>query len=370
MVGTQYSSDTIEDALTESKAYKALPDTVFTTQSDPGEPQDQKGLVIGNGLSPLPHGSQSGRGTFEVAKEEHDKVPGWLGCAIEGDELRQGPIYNYARVLTWWQLATMLYEAFNTTVDAVEAGKLARRPADLADGEKTPVWPDDRTAAQNLHGDSANLADYCGLDLSKKVIAYPEWSNISREVRRRMVVGFAIAMMLQVGTTGASILIAYLTPTKGWGCRSGSYALYGILGIAVFSCLLLSMLASHGAMLLYQKKQMEGDRKHYQRTFTHSLLCGTAVILRRLGKTLAIVNAFWLITSSLLEFIGLFDNCWCLSDELGFGRSGWVVLFKNGPDFTVNARGAWGGGLVLTALVCFIAGAFFSIGSLTSYTDR
>lgn len=39
-------------------------------------------------------------------------------------------------------------------------------------------------------------------------------------------------------------------------------------------------------------------------------LAASAIILRLLGKTVAIANGCWLITSTLLELIGVYDSCW------------------------------------------------------------
>ena len=71
-------------------------------------------------------------------------------------------------------------------------------------------------------------------------------------------------------------------------------------------------------------RQQEG----YVRKWPHSLLCGIAVVTRCLGKMVAIFNAMWIIISTIFEYIGLYDNCWCKADALSLGENGWLTLFK------------------------------------------
>jgi hypothetical protein len=60
------------------------------------------------------------------------------------------------------------------------------------------------------------------------------------------------ALFVQWGTSGAAILISYLTPGKGLGCRSGAYVTYGSLGTVSWLLLVFSLVLSHAAMLRYQ----------------------------------------------------------------------------------------------------------------------
>lgn len=202
--------------------------------------------------------------------------------------------------------------------------------------EGTPRdWRRSNSVDENMLGPSSCTAKYCGLgDISTDpIVAYPNWSKMVRmgpEIWRRMAAASIIALFLQWGTTGASILIAFLTPTVGLGCRSGSYLIYGTLGTVVWLLLLASMLLSHQVMLLYQDEHLKNPRmdfrsdKGYQRTWTHSILCALAVSLRYLGKLIAFGNALWLMASSLMEFTGGYDNCWCTGNYVGLGKNGWI----------------------------------------------
>ena len=157
--------------------------------------------------------------------------------------------------------------------------------------------------------------------------------------------------------------------------------MYGVLGTAAWLCLFASMLLSHEVMLRYQRAHLHNTSvdfrrhasrlsdhaiNHYRQTWAHWFLCGAAVSLRYIGKTLCVVNSMWLIVSSLMEFAGGYDNCWCMGNALGMGSNGWVVLFKDASDLATSATLPWSFGLVLTLAVCLFSYAFFALGSVTS----
>lgn len=310
---------------------------------------------------------------MDIPNPEHLVLPSWCGADIEGDDKRKGPIYNYARVFTWWQLASTIDDAFWRTLDNVGEGRVCDR-TQLLQGLATPQW-DPQYPSTNLEGDIRGTAQYCGLGTSP-ILAYPGWSAMPAEVYRRIFAASLWALFLQWGTTGASILIAYLTPTIGLGCRSGSYLLYGVIGTIVWVCLLTSQLLSHEIMLRYQREHIRNpsmdfrlphdpnNPNQYTRDRGHSTLCAAAVILRYTGKFLAIINTLWLIISSLLEFVGGFDNCWCEGDGGRTENGGWVLLFKDAQDLKLAAQPSWGGGLFMTLLVCTVSIVFFVTGSM------
>lgn len=313
-VGTQYSHRSIDDALRAELAERALEPPIQGTDS---ELQDQRGLVVRGGLSPQPSLVQTVVGAVDTPALAHLEIPNWLGADVEGDEKRKGPIYNYARLFTWWQLASTLHTAFWQTLENVRTGEVVY---ETAQGQPRPVW-DSQKPSSNLEGDIKGTAGYCGLH-KVPVVAFPKWSDIPSPIYRRILAASLWGLFVQWGTTGASILIAFLTPTIGLGCRSGSYLLYGVLGTTVWVCLLTSMLLSHEAMLRYQKEHRinpsmdfrlrpqpkSPNPNQYSRDRTHSAFCAAAVILRYIGKTLAVINTLWLVISSLMEFVGGYDN--------------------------------------------------------------
>ena len=140
------------------------------------------------------------------------------------------------------------------------------------------------------------------------------------------------------------------------------------------------MLLSHEIMLRYQEEHVlnpsmdfrlrpdpqNPNPNEYARDGSHSALCAAAVMLRYVGKILAVVNTFWLITSSLLQFVGGYENCWCQGNAVRLGAKGWIVLFKNAQDLNLAASPSWGGGLFMTLLVCAVSIVFFVTSSMES----
>jgi hypothetical protein len=183
-----------------------------------------------------------------------------------------------------------------------------------------------------------------------------------------MGLSLVVAMFVQWLTTGAGILMAYLTPTVGLGCRSGSYMIYGSAGTMVLLLMVFSMICSNEAMKIYQREHAANpnvDFSHgYRRGRWHGFVCFMAVSSRFLGKTLAVGNTIWLLLSSLFEYIGLYSNCLCKSCVFGLGSKAWVVLFKTDPDFKQVASSAWVSGVIMSTLGAILIGLFFKAGSL------
>jgi hypothetical protein len=236
-----------------------------------------------------------------------------------------------------------------------------------------------------------------------------------------------MAITIQWGTTGAAIMIAYLTPVVGLGCRSGSYLVYGVAGTLSWICLSISADISNRVMVRLQHQQLNDvndpacdppgtgektDEKapssgggflrikladvilgYLRKTITRFQseqpgkeakenvngsisdetpdesappsgwgfwwLQGAAVMLRYVGKTIAILNASWLISTSVFELIGMYENCWCNSNYFALHERGWVLLFKSAPDMKELAEWPWGAGLGTSFLICAFAAFTF-----------
>ncbi|KAI7372171.1 hypothetical protein KC354_g31 [Hortaea werneckii] len=264
-------------------------------------------------------------------------------------------------------VASTLHRTLETTADniandeicdaALRAQVLHIQNPSQAQGQQQPP-PPPVVAPDDFTGDRVDTAVYCGLASRTQVLAYPEWHAMGTgdfPVYKHILGASAAALFLQWGTTGASILIAYKTPTAGFGCRSTGYLAYGAIGTAVWFFLLCSALFSHAVMLRYQRIHQATPQAHLttvRRGLGLGLLCAAAVLTRVLGKFLAFANSIWLILSSLFEMTGAYSNCWCLGNYIGLGNRGWVLLFKSAPDLKVLAQPIWGGGIALTLGVC------------------
>ncbi|KAK3623666.1 hypothetical protein LTR56_020503 [Elasticomyces elasticus] len=378
-VGTQSTHHAITDALSAKRAHRALEFPTPQAQAqlansslDYTARQEQCGLVVRSGLTPQLHSNQPRPGAFEAPPHAQLEVPTWMGASVQGDEAALGPIYNYARPFTWWRNAFLFDRTLFQVLDNIKHSRDCQT-IHLPTGAHQ-AW-DDNHGSRNLAGDSQSTALYCGLD-ARAIRAYPTWSELPAEVYKRLFAASVAGLCVQWGTTGASIVIAYKTPTVGFGCRSASYTFYGGLGTAVWLFMMVSMLLSHAVMLRYQDvherqptvdfriKNDPSNPDQYTRSLGHSILCALAVTTRYIGKSLAIINTNLLVLTSIFQFIGLFDNCWCQGNAFGMGADGWVVLFKDAHDLADAAASSWGGGLAMTLTVCVMAYIFFALGSL------
>jgi hypothetical protein len=185
---------------------------------------------------------------------------------------------------------------------------------------------------------------------------YMTWQEVtsSSDWIKNFLLSNIVAVTMQWGVTGSAIVISYLTEVRGLGCRSGSYLLYGILATSAHLLLLASVFLSHGAMLMYQDMHATNPQltnlNTRPRSAKHEMLCKLAVATRYLGKTIATINAFWIILSSIFELIGFYESCWCTGTVLGLGERAWVVLFVSGDEMREEAEPSWIGGLAMSLL--------------------
>ena len=343
---------------------------------------------------PIPQFTRTPTSTdrFEIEEPKLRNKPEWWGADVRGDETEEGPIYNYARIFTWFQFNRCLTRAVEATLENIEHGHAVQKQVplvDLTNGHTDPQtshqpaesesWApwSDVSVEENLNGDAEELAHYCRLtqpggNIRAYIPLHEFWQDSEVNVFGHIASAGAVALLVQWGTAGAAIAIAYLTPTIGLGCRSGSYVLYGVLGTLVWALTVASMSLSHWAMILYQDSPRNSPSRSFldprYRTPGHSFLCAAAVITRTVGKLLAIANAAWIVVSSIFEFIGFYDSCWCEGNQLTLGKNGWVLLFKGPPALKEAAKSYWVGGTVLSTVTC-VASFFLLLSASRGTVD-
>jgi hypothetical protein len=312
-------------------------------------------------------------------------IPNCLGFSVAGDEKQEGPAFNYARIFTWWNMASRLNRALEVTDE-----NLSMR----LDLNLNAVPRDMKFKQRDLKGDVLAVSRYCGLAHNtrnpdgpaiepEQTNEYPSWNQLDSAFYQRIVVAVLIALYVQWGTTSAAIIIAYLTEVVGLGCRSGGYILYGVLATLAFFFLFLSSIFSHAAMLRHEVLQIDGVENLYERreklnqvsseeqsiasfgkgdlrrsgvrprrlTIGHKTLRVCAVLTRLLGRLLAVANTIWIILSSIWELVGFYNNCWCDATYLSKGVGGWVILFIKTSDMATAAAAPWAGGVFLSVFV-------------------
>ncbi|RDW75667.1 hypothetical protein BP5796_06488 [Coleophoma crateriformis] len=149
---------------------------------------------------------------------------------ISGYEVEAGPIFNYAR--PWFHLQTSLsvMQAFSQLNKRIR-DKQTVSGCDWNEGE----------TKENFTGEPAQIAAYIFPRKLKGSAARTRLPGLLSMVLTATI----LAITVQWGTTGAAIMIAYLTPVVGLGCESGSYILYGIVATLIWFLLVTSAYLSY-----------------------------------------------------------------------------------------------------------------------------
>ena len=138
----------------------------------------------------------------------------------------------------------------------------------------------------------------------------------------------------------------------GLGCQSGSYLIYGLVSTVAWLTLVLSVTLSHQWSV-----QMGNIAKR-----PHCLLGPLAVVTRLLGKSLATANAIFLVITSIFQFTGTYDNCWCDACIPTLGpEAGWIVLFASDAEIAAASKNAWIGEVLMSAFSVAFITCFFLI---------
>jgi hypothetical protein len=321
-----------------------------------------QGEIIRGESAPL-KALEARSGFMNPSTELHDALWG----KVQGDEACQGPVYNYARILTYPKLRNRIVGAFEEKL-----ASLHTQEARVDSSE--PVQESQSLPSRLEVHDSAHASAYDSASSRSQVIStryrdpvrnnttlleagstpdadlpYMEWEDIeaSSDWKWNFMISNAIAVFLQWGVTGSAIVISYLTEVRGLGCRSGSYLLYGVLATSAHVLLLASVFLSHQVMLVYQRERRKvptGVPRSTQIKWIGRL----AVLMRFFGKSVAVINAIWIILSSIFELIGFYESCWCTGTVLGLGNRAWVVLFVSGDKMREDAEASWIGGLAMS----------------------
>ncbi|KAH0537684.1 hypothetical protein FGG08_005549 [Glutinoglossum americanum] len=307
----------------------------FATRPDPNaNPNNNVGALplIGPGIIHA--------GTNPNPPEDED-FP-WLGSSLSGDEAEAGPVYNYARLFTWWAFAETMENAFSSMIRSM----MQNVPLDL-DGLQQQQQQQQQPGFVRRE-----VARFCGLAHGTRR-AYYEWADMPAIVWRHMFYAAAVAIILQWGITGASLMIAYLTPTVGLGCRSGTYLIYGSVATLSWFLLILSSLFSHGTILYLQRQFEQKD------VVVPRILCALTLATRKTGKGLALLNAVFLFTSCIFEYTGFYGRCWCQANVPSMGSRGYSVIFLTPSDVATKAKRYWGGGITISLIVGIFTWGFF-----------
>ncbi|KAJ7471320.1 hypothetical protein B0H11DRAFT_2041263, partial [Mycena galericulata] len=270
--------------------------------------------------------------------------------SVHRDERRSPPIYNYARLLPWVQAVEEVYRVFEAASVRAERHVSVNPQIPWEREEKGGSF---KVRPENRRGTLAQVAAYVRpAPLAVVPHARSHWGP---DVFSRFCVASLLALALTWSTTGAAVIIVYFTPTRGLGCRSGGYILYGFLSTIVWMMLVLSSALAH-----YSKQvtiDIEGTRVYTRSTRIAGAL---SIVLRRSGKVLAACNAVWIVLVCILQFSSFFDRCYCNSSVLGLGSFAYDVITLVPADIS-EMKAAWIGAVALAGGCSLLFVAFVNI---------
>jgi hypothetical protein len=103
------------------------------------------------------------------------------------------------------------------------------------------------------------------------------------------------------------------------------------------------------------------SHKYFSSAALQSTLVAVLIVVARfIGKALACINAFWLLTISLLQFTNIYNCCWCSACVLQYGTvEGWVLLWATDDQIKDVALNGWIAGVIVSGLALLFSGLFF-----------
>ncbi|PVF92990.1 hypothetical protein CPB86DRAFT_801601 [Serendipita vermifera] len=272
-----------------------------------------------------------------------------LSRRIAGDAERAGPMYNYAKAFVWAHMADHIIETIRIHV-------LDGHPVASAYHLHTPLTAENMEM-QHIHSqrrESPVPSSEAGTQLTKpgaptKVAGRYLWADLGtsqweRTVYSRMFWAALSSVILNTATVGSAFWLDFLTPSVGLGCRSGGVLIYWMMSYIVWFLLVASAWLSDRWSVHEATERMGKNRPPRRR-----VLGTVAVVLRIVGKTLAVLNSFWIVIHCLFEFTAFYTRCFCQTNRR---TSPWLFLDEARIREMDNVKERWLGLAILTGSVC------------------
>ncbi|KAF9233589.1 hypothetical protein BU15DRAFT_53665, partial [Melanogaster broomeanus] len=243
------------------------------------------------------------------------------------DEARTPPVFYYSRALSWSHAAYITWLFYDAAWSQAQATHPVNTTSEWKIVDNGDVHDDNR------QGSPDQVVAYCQPNRSLDKI---RWAP---GIFLRMILASLVTLAMQWGTTGAAVLTVWFTPTTELGCRSLGYLIYGASSTVAWFLLILSSLLAH-----YARPNVGTARRP---KWLAMVRC-----LRWAGKSLAAVNAVFIVTISVFQYANVFDRCYCNSSVLGRGTDAFSIIVILGRD-VAQTRAAWIGGFALASLCSF-----------------
>ena len=280
------------------------------------------------------------------------------------DELKTNPIFNYSRVFAWSQIA----EVIHTLANNAAAKGQQRTPvpgSTTTDGRKSNAATEGRswtTYEVIYHCEAEDTPFERFFRAPHPIIPLPPRSSSSYNtatgllpffvprtgiqepslwatgVWKRVAIAAGLGLGLQWAVTGAGMLMYYNMHPVGLGCRTTSLLMHGVFGTVSFLLLLAS------SALAYLSRPRSGPM--YRCSKLRSFQETAAILSRWLGKALGVISGLEILIISLIQPLGILNNCRCSTTTLD--RSGQFVEFMTG-NYVLEwgILKVWVGGLVM-----------------------
>jgi hypothetical protein len=257
---------------------------------------------------------------------------------------------NYARLHTSRVTVSHVIDAFKTA-----RGKMIKGENPDQSQLSSTSQARNLDSAERFWGTPDQIAKYCYRTTPPGSLPVFRYSKRPGEPPDGVVAAVAAiaALFVTWGSLGAGILVAYLTPTKGLGCFSGSILIYGLLSMLSF-------------FLFWWTGELSWSYCHYyengtKNTISTRFLGALAVLTRLCAKFIAVLSAIWEITTTILAYSNIWGNCWCDTVYVTRRNTAYTTIFIDDSGISDVSRHIWYGGLFMSLIVCGAALIFFSI---------
>ncbi|KAF8876581.1 hypothetical protein BD779DRAFT_1677739 [Infundibulicybe gibba] len=271
---------------------------------------ESKGLINAlNASNQIAHIQTMDRGAVHASTESGTRA---ISFDREyGNEVSACTTNNYTQTFSWAQNVDIIWDAFKEAAARAYQHKPVNPLETWAGADRGLILP------ANRRGNLVQVISYCGREPEKR----GRWGT---GVWPRCLGASVAALFLQWGTTGAAMIFAWFTPTRGLGCRCGGYLLYGAVSTFAWLMFLASSVFAH-----YSTHPIR-DGKNYRKTLLPRMTRRISAIFYWLGISMATANAILIVVFSVFGLGSkAFDVLVFLSDDIVILRSariGGIIL--------------------------------------------
>jgi hypothetical protein len=279
-----------------------------------------------------------------------------LSRRIAGDLERAGPLYNYAKAFVWTYNVDQLIDRLRLLIignpPAISASTVTAESVTDIEAVSPDGMPASTTAgaSNNAVMSEASLPEIVPGSEDKSSYRYyqerdPGNRGWRRSVFQRMSWSAISAIVLNLATVGAAFCLDYLTPSIGLGCRSGGILIYWMISYIIWMLMVVSAwISDHWSVCAAPQR-----KKNSQLPSNLYFLGVVAVVLRLIGKGMAIVNSIWIVMNCLFEFTSFYSRCFCATNR---GTAPWLWLDDAAIRGMDDVQELWFGLALLTGVVC------------------